>query len=87
MRRMLHAALAVSLGSDDPAYFGGTLDRNYLDPCAALGLGGSAADRMARNGLTYSFAGAEEKQRLVERLHGMIARSPRAGKAAARLAS
>ena len=68
LRRMLDAGLDVSLASDDPAYFGGYLDRNYVDTFAALALGGAAAYRMARNGLTSSFAGPEEKRRLVERL-------------------
>lgn len=66
--RMLAEGLAVSLSSDDPAYFGGYVDRNYVDTFAALGLDGDAAYRMARNGLESSFVGPEEKRRLVERL-------------------
>lgn len=66
--RMLEAGLNVSLASDDPAYFGGYVDRNYVDTFAALGLDGAAAYRMARNGLESAFVDAEEKRRLVERL-------------------
>ncbi len=66
--RMLEAGLNVSLSSDDPAYFGGYVDRNYVDTFAALGLDGAAAYRMARNGLESAFVGPEEKRRLVERL-------------------
>jgi adenine deaminase len=71
--RMLEAGLNVSLASDDPAYFGGYVDRNYVDTFAALGLDGGAAYRMARNGLESAFVGAEEKRRLVERLDAYAA--------------
>ncbi len=66
--RMLEAGLKVSLGSDDPAYFGGYVDRNYVDTFGALALDGAAAYRMARNGLESAFVGPEERRRLVERL-------------------
>jgi adenosine deaminase len=66
--RMLEAGLCVSLASDDPAYFGGYIGRNYADATAALGLDARAAYRMARNGFESAFVGPEARRRLVERL-------------------
>ncbi|MEI7703163.1 MAG: adenosine deaminase [Deltaproteobacteria bacterium] len=66
--RLLEAGLAVSLHSDDPAYFGGYLNQNYLQACSALRLDAAQAYRMARNGFEAAFVGAQERQRLLERL-------------------
>ena len=38
LKRLLDAGVAVTVNSDDPAYFGGYLVDNYLAAAAALGL-------------------------------------------------
>jgi adenosine deaminase len=55
LRRMLEAGLAVTINSDDPAYFGGYVGANWRETCAALGLGREEAIRIARNGFDAAF--------------------------------
>ena len=66
--RMLEAGLAVTVNSDDPAYFGGDLNTNLTEAFAALGLDARAAYRVARNSLEAAFVDPAERRRLVEDL-------------------
>jgi adenosine deaminase len=59
---LLDAGLVVTLNSDDPAYFGGYLNQNYLACFEALPqLGAREAYALARNGFEASFAPADAK--------------------------
>jgi adenosine deaminase len=61
---LLAAGLKVTLNSDDPAYFGGYLNQNYVDTFAALPqLGAREAYTLARNGIEASFADGAHKAR------------------------
>ena len=59
--QMLEAGLCVTINSDDPAYFGGYLNDNYLQTFAALHLGGQHAYKLAANSIQASFATEEKK--------------------------
>ncbi|WKB52271.1 adenosine deaminase [Eleftheria terrae] len=65
---LLAAGLVATVNSDDPAYFGGYLNQNYLETFAALPLDASHAYTLARNSFEASFASAEDKARWIERL-------------------
>lgn len=59
---LLDAGLCVTVNSDDPAYFGGYVNQNYLELFDALPtLGAAAAHTLARNSFEASFAPAERK--------------------------
>jgi len=59
---LLAAGLCVTVNSDDPAYFGGYLNDNFLQLFEAQpGLGARAAWQLAANSFEASFAGAEQK--------------------------
>jgi adenosine deaminase len=61
---LLAAGLKVTLNSDDPAYFGGYLNQNFVDTFAALPqLGAREAYALARNGIEASFADGADKAR------------------------
>jgi len=62
--RMLRAGLAVTVNSDDPAYFGGYMNANYLAIASALALTRAEIVQLARNGIEASFIPAAEKVRL-----------------------
>ena len=66
--QMLDAGLRVTLNSDDPAYFGGYLNENYLQTFAALHLGAPQAYRLAANSIEASFAPEEDKHRWMHAL-------------------
>jgi adenosine deaminase len=53
--RLLDAGLCVTLNSDDPAYFGGYLNDNFIQTFEALGLGPDHAVQMVRNSFEASF--------------------------------
>jgi adenosine deaminase len=66
--KLLAAGLAVTINSDDPAYFGGYMNDNFLQTFAATGLDAQAAYQLSRNAFEGSFADAATKQRYIDRL-------------------
>ena len=66
---MLDAGLCATLNSDDPAYFGGYMNQNFVDTFAALpALTARHAYTLARNSIEASFIPSAERQRLVAAL-------------------
>jgi adenosine deaminase len=61
LRQMLDQGLCVMLNSDDPAYFGGYVNDNYLQTFAALNLDASHAYQLALNSFEASFVSQEQK--------------------------
>ncbi len=59
---MLDQGLCVMLNSDDPAYFGGYLNDNYLQTFAALPLTAAHAYQLACNSFEASFVPEPQKQ-------------------------
>ncbi|MGR3985045.1 MAG: adenosine deaminase [Gammaproteobacteria bacterium] len=74
LKEMLRRGLRVTVNSDDPSYFGGYLNENYLAIAQALGLGRDDLAQLARNSITASFAEPPRRRELlaeVERYHEM----------------
>ena len=71
--RMLQAGLAVTVNSDDPAYFGGYMVDNYAAVTEALGLTRGDLYRLAANAIEGSWASPERKAELVCELDGLYA--------------
>lgn len=61
LRDLLDADLVATINSDDPAYFGGYLNQNFVETFAALDLDAGHAYRLARNSFEASFANETEK--------------------------
>lgn len=71
---MLDAGLCATVNSDDPAYFGGYLNQNFIETFEALPvLGAAQAYRLARNSFVASFASGEQKQRWCDALDAHFA--------------
>lgn len=67
LKRMLALGLRATVNSDDPAYFGGYLARNWIDAAQALDLSRDELIVLARNSFTGSFLPeAEVAARLAE---------------------
>jgi len=62
LARLLKAGLCVTINSDDPAYFGGYMNTNFLATAEALGLDQGDVMALARNAFVASFASDAEKQ-------------------------
>jgi adenosine deaminase len=66
LKALLDAGLKVTINSDDPAYFGGYVNRNYVETFAALpALSAHDAYRLARNSFEASFAPDADKARWI----------------------
>jgi adenine deaminase len=66
--KLLDAGLVATVNSDDPAYFGGYLNQNYLETFEALRLDADAGYRLAHNSLTAAFLEPSEREPLLDRL-------------------
>ena len=73
LRQLLDAGLAATVNSDDPAYFGGYVNENFLRTFAATGLDAQHAYRLARNSFEGSFAEPAARRAYVERLDAAFA--------------
>ena len=62
LKTLLDAGLCATVNSDDPAYFGGYVDRNFLATFEALPLGADDAYALARNSFEASFVSGEQKR-------------------------
>ena len=65
---LLDASLVATVNSDDPAYFGGYINDNFIQTFAATGLQAHHAYTLARNSFEASFLDASAKRALVDRL-------------------
>ncbi len=65
LRRMLEAGLMVTINSDDPAYFGGYVNENYLAVHEALELSQRQLAEIARNSFEAAFLDDARKASLM----------------------
>jgi adenosine deaminase len=76
LKRMLDLGLKVTVNSDDPAYFGGQVNQNYIEIQQALDLSTKDIYTLARNSFEYSLLDEQLKKRYIEELdryyHGNI---------------
>jgi adenosine deaminase len=64
--KMLEAGLLVTINSDDPAYFGGYVNDNYLAVAQTFDLSRDDLRLLAKNSFQATFASDEEKKRWIE---------------------
>jgi len=69
LRELLDAGLVATVNSDDPAYFGGYMNENFMQTFAATGMDAGHAYTLARNSFEASFVDATAKARYVDRLN------------------
>lgn len=65
---LLREGLVATVNSDDPAYFGGYMNQNFVETFDALKLDAAAAITLARNSFEASFADAATKAAYVAKL-------------------
>ena len=70
---LLEAGLCATINSDDPAYFGGSINANFCELFAALPvLGARHAYQLARNSFEASFVDEARKRRWIDQLDVMF---------------
>jgi len=70
---LLDAGLVATVNSDDPAYFGGYMNENFVQTFAATGLTAQQAWQLAANSFQGSFIDAPAKSRYIDRLNEAFA--------------
>ncbi|MEO8249973.1 MAG: adenosine deaminase [Burkholderiales bacterium] len=68
LRQLLDAGLAATVNSDDPAYFGGYINENFVQVFGATDLDATHAYALARNSFEASFADSASKAIWLARL-------------------
>jgi adenine deaminase len=71
--KLLDAGLVATINSDDPAYFGGYLNDNFVQTFAATGLAAQQAYQLARNSFEASFIEASQKRAYIDLLEASVA--------------
>jgi adenosine deaminase len=66
LRQLLDAGLVVTVNSDDPAYFGGYINDNFIEAFDALSLQREHARQLARNSFFASFLEPSRKQQYLD---------------------
>lgn len=67
LKEMLRRGILATINSDDPAYFGGYVNENYIAIANALDLTREEICQLARNSFTASFLPEEKKNELIEK--------------------
>jgi adenosine deaminase len=75
LARLLRRGLAVTINSDDPAYFGGYIADNYRATAAALELTNGELVKLAENAVRASFLPATAKTALLGQIRAEAART------------
>ena len=73
LRRMLDKGIVANVNSDDPAYFGGYVNENYLAVSKALGLGRDEIATIVRNGIKASLMTPPEKDKALADVDRVLA--------------
>ena len=68
LKKMLDAGLFVTINSDDPAYFGGYVNENFIAVAENLSLTKKEIYLLAKNSFEASFISQAEKQHFLEEL-------------------
>jgi adenosine deaminase len=62
LKKMMELGLKVTINSDDPAYFGGQVNKNYIDIQSALNLTQKELYELAKNSFQYSLLDTRSKE-------------------------
>lgn len=68
LRKLLDTGLCPLINSDDPAYFGGYMNANWLATFSALNLDATHAVQLAKNSFEASFCSPAEKRKYLDRV-------------------
>ncbi len=68
LKKLLDEGLMVTINSDDPAYFGGYINDNYLKTAVALNLNKDEIIKIAKNSFKASFLNEADKKSMLAKL-------------------
>ena len=65
---MMNKGLLATVNSDDPAYFDGYVNENYLETAQALNLSKDDIYQLAKNSFIGSFLNEDEKKDMLKKV-------------------
>jgi len=68
LRTMMNKGMNVTVNSDDPAYFGGYINQNFIKITNALGLSEQDIYELVKNSIESSFADKKRKLEMLKQL-------------------
>lgn len=68
IKTMMDKGLLVTINSDDPAYFGGYMNANFVETARALSLSKDHVVQLVKNSFTASWLPETEKQRRIDEI-------------------
>ncbi len=68
LKKLLKLGVMVTINSDDPAYFGGYMNQNFLEAASALDLSDDEIKTLAANSFTASFLPQDEKDKFIKEI-------------------
>lgn len=72
IKKLLHQNVKVTINSDDPAYFGGYMNENFIAVAEALDLNASELVQLAKNSFEASFISEELKMKWIKECEKLI---------------
>jgi len=72
LKTMLEAGLKVTVNSDDPSYFGGYLNENYIQAAKALRLTNSDILTLVKNGIDGAYLSEDQKAHLMAEFDSVV---------------
>ena len=76
VKHLLDQGVRVTINSDDPAYFGGYMDENFMAAQTGLNLSRAELCAISENAIQASFLGENRKQALMIELHAYCLKNP-----------
>lgn len=76
MLELLDRGLAITVNSDDPAYFGGYLMENFAAMESELALDGARAEQLVRNSFAGAFLPVDERKKFLQSVDDYVRASP-----------
>lgn len=71
LKKLLMRGVKVTINSDDPAYFGGYVNQNYIETAKALDLSAEELKTLASNSFEASFLPAAQKSRWIDQIKSL----------------
>lgn len=72
IKTMLDAGIMATIHSDDPAYFGGYINENFIQTFAALNMNAGHAIQLARNSFEASFIDASLRRQYWDKVDAVV---------------
>ncbi|MEL7001961.1 MAG: adenosine deaminase [Bacteroidota bacterium] len=72
LKEMMNKGLLVTINSDDPSYFGGYMNENYLETALAIDLSKDQIAQLTKNAFEASYLDEKSKKQMIDRVDAYL---------------